>query len=332
MVTLLNIIDTVHDDIIHDAVIDFYGVQLATCSSDNSIKIFNVKEGTFNHVTDLKGHFGPVWQLSWAHPKFGNILASCSFDKRLIIWKENREWTKIFEYKAHEGSVNSVAFGPHEFGLTLACGSADGAVSILTFKGKLNKWEAQRIPNAHNIGVNAVSWAPYVSLNSVFSHKYLGNNQSKPLQRIVTAGCDFLIKIWIEVKGRWEEVVRLTNHCDWVRDVAWSPPTSIVTRIASSSQDKKVIIWSSEDDLHWESYELPVFDDVVWNVSWSPTGNVLAVSDGTNKVTLWKEIATGEWVCVYSANNRGPAPIIRHICNEDCTLSKGIDKITLSSA
>jgi protein transport protein SEC13 len=25
-------------------------------------------------------HEGPVWQVAWAHPKFGNILASCGYD------------------------------------------------------------------------------------------------------------------------------------------------------------------------------------------------------------------------------------------------------------
>ena len=32
-----------------------------------------------------------MWQVSWGHPKFGGILASCSFDHRVIIWKELHE-------------------------------------------------------------------------------------------------------------------------------------------------------------------------------------------------------------------------------------------------
>ena len=32
-----------------------------------------------------------MWQVSWGHPKFGGILASCSFDHRVIIWKELAE-------------------------------------------------------------------------------------------------------------------------------------------------------------------------------------------------------------------------------------------------
>jgi len=33
----------------------------------------------------------------------------------------------------------------------------------------------------------------------------------------------------------------------------------------------------------------------VWRVSWSLTGNILAVSDGNNLVTLWKEAVDGNW-------------------------------------
>jgi protein transport protein SEC13 len=40
------------------------------------------------------------------------------------------------------------------------------------------------------------------------------------------------------------------------------------------------------------------FDSAVWRVSWSLSGNVLAVSDGDNKVTLWKENLRGGWECV----------------------------------
>ena len=48
---------------VHDAQMDFYGTRLATCSSDRTIKIFEVKEGTQTKVADLRGHEGPVWQV-----------------------------------------------------------------------------------------------------------------------------------------------------------------------------------------------------------------------------------------------------------------------------
>ena len=51
--------------------------------SCRSVKIFDIKEGGVQTLAaDLKGHEGPVWQVAWANPKFGNILASCSYDRK----------------------------------------------------------------------------------------------------------------------------------------------------------------------------------------------------------------------------------------------------------
>ena len=53
----------------------------------------------------LCSHDGPVWQLAWAHPMFGNLIASCSYDKKVIIWKEtNGSWGKLYEYTNHDSS------------------------------------------------------------------------------------------------------------------------------------------------------------------------------------------------------------------------------------
>ncbi len=51
-------------------------------------------------------HNGPVWQLSWAHPKYGNILASCGFDKKVSVWKETKpgEWNEVISHSEHQGS------------------------------------------------------------------------------------------------------------------------------------------------------------------------------------------------------------------------------------
>lgn len=67
------------------------------------------------------------------------------------------------------------------------------------------------------------------------------------------------------------------------------------------------MIWTQENGGAWTKKPLQVtgkdgatssFGDVVWRVSWSTTGNILAVSCGDNKVTLWKESMTGEWQCL----------------------------------
>ncbi|CAH8459736.1 unnamed protein product [Schistosoma turkestanicum] len=48
----------------------------------------------------------------------------------------------------------------------------------------------------------------------------------------------------------------------------------------------------------WRPTILYTYSDVVWNVSWSVTGNILAVSGGDNKVTLWKENLEGTWIAL----------------------------------
>ena len=44
-----------------------------------------------------------MWQVSWAHPRFGSLLASCSYDRKVIIWREvnANEWAQIFVFTGH---------------------------------------------------------------------------------------------------------------------------------------------------------------------------------------------------------------------------------------
>lgn len=60
-----------------------------------------------------------------------------------------------------------------------------------------------------------------------------------------------------------------------------SPP------LALPLQDGRVFIWTCDDPAGntWTAKLLHKFNDVVWHVSWSITGNILAVSGGDNKVS-----------------------------------------------
>jgi len=290
-----------HDDMIHDAVLDYYGRRLATCSSDRTIKIYEVEGETHRLIDTLKGHDGPIWQVSWAHPKYGNILASASYDGKVIIWQEkNGVWGKLAEHAYHQASVNSVQWASHEVGAVLACASSDGKVSVLEYKED-GSWDA-KVFQTHAIGCNAVAWAPATSPGSIVQTSGSAPNASG-VRRFVTGGSDNLVKIWSwnAESGQYVEEATLEGHSDWVRDVAWAPSILPKSYIASASQDKTAIIWTSTAPVNgepsaavWHKKVLQ-FDSVVWRVSWSLSGNALAVSGGDNKVTVWKENLKGEW-------------------------------------
>lgn len=294
-------LDTGHEDSIHDAQMDYYGKRLATASSDATVRIFDVEGSNHTLVQELKGHDGPVWEVAWAHPSFGNIVASCSYDWRVILWKEsaNGEWINLHEHTVHSFSVNSIAFAPHEYGLHLACASSDGTVTVLSNEGG-RTWTTKKIDPAHQIGVNTVSWAPTNIINLKGSN---GNQHEYGPMTLVTGGCDNVVKVWVYKEESWILTHTLTHHKDWVRDAAWAPNVGLPgALLATCGQDKQVYIIrfdqkTGEPSVAKQLQAAP-FGDVVWRVSWSVTGNILAVSGGDYKVTLWKEAIDGSWECI----------------------------------
>ena len=189
-----------------------------------------------------------------------------------------------------------VAWAPPELGCLLACASSDGNVSILEFSN--NQW-AHTIFQAHGVGVNAVSWAPSGMPGATLRKD--SSAPQAPVRRFVTGGSDNNVKIWewSSQSENYHNVAVLPNgHSDWVRDVSWSPTLLSKSYIASASQDKTIKIWTSvnpADPSQWTLAKTLNFDAVLWRVSWSLSGNILAVSGGDNKVTLWKEDLRGEW-------------------------------------
>ena len=204
------------------------------------------------------------------------------------------------DFALHSASVNLLCWSPPETGCLLAAASSDGNISVLEFKDA--NWNHTTFA-AHPLGVNSVSWAPALAPGALFSAQSGGGAGNPPPQRrLASGGSDNLVKIWdwdAAEGGTWRETVALPGHTDWVRDVAWAPTPLARTYLASAAQDRTVRIWAttepaSADPNAWSATVLQ-FEAVCWRVSWSLSGNVLAVSTGDNRVSLWREVLGGGW-------------------------------------
>ena len=80
-----------HEDLIHDVAYDFYGKRMATCSSDQKVKVWDQDEaGNWNCSASWKTHNGSVWKVTWAHPEFGQVshgpfLFFCKYIGRVFV-------------------------------------------------------------------------------------------------------------------------------------------------------------------------------------------------------------------------------------------------------
>eukprot|EP01016_Furgasonia_blochmanni_P038195 TRINITY_DN4591_c0_g1_i6.p1 TRINITY_DN4591_c0_g1~~TRINITY_DN4591_c0_g1_i6.p1 ORF type:complete len:303 (+),score=29.09 TRINITY_DN4591_c0_g1_i6:301-1209(+) len=269
-------------------------------------------------------HGGPVWQIAWAHPKFGSILASCGFDRKVIIWKEIKhgEWHEVQSHSEHQGSVNSVAFAPWECGLRLAAASSDGTISLLTRKAD-DTWEPIVKLDAHDMGVNSISWAPLLNYEDIMDSSQA--DKGKYQLRLVSGSCDFKVKVWEykQTERKFELLATLSRHTDWVRDVAWCPSIgSPFDTIASCGEDGQVVLWTNQPDdrSNWTATPLGAFGGPVWRVSWSISGTMLAVScaskESDNTVHVYRENEQGAWEEISSVsddNTTQQLPKI-HVC------------------
>jgi protein transport protein SEC13 len=302
-----------HDDLIHDAQLDYYGLRLATCSSDRLVKIFDVisQNGSQPKVEfscDLLGHTGPVWEVAWAHPRWGTLLASCSYDASVIIHRQNENgtWEEAFKFQA-KGSVNSIEWCPFEYGVALACASSDGNVYVLRCDTTTWEWSREVEIHADKVGCNSVTWAPYGALGSL-------TPDGRWVMKLACGGADQTVKIYrCEMDQQngaiWhvDQPEILEHHKDWVRDVAWAPSVGLpYNLLASCSEDGSVCIWSQEaENEKWKKEELPNFKAPVWRVAWSVTGSLLAVSAGDSDVTLWKEsLDEKKWVKISEVKDK----------------------------
>ncbi|KAK7206572.1 WD40-repeat-containing domain protein [Myxozyma melibiosi] len=127
---------TGHADLIHDIAYDHYGRLLATCSSDQHIRVFSRKSSAdpWTFLSATHAHERNILSLTFAPPQFGTLLASCSEDQsvRIFFSSDNgRAFDRVATLSDSPGAVHKIAFakfGGH--GLKLATIGTDSVVRL----------------------------------------------------------------------------------------------------------------------------------------------------------------------------------------------------------
>lgn len=338
-----------HKDLIHDVSYDFHGRRMATCSSDQSIKVWDKGDnGEWNCTGSWKTHSGSVWRVTWAHPEFGQVLASCSFDRTAIVWEEivgesndkhrgQSHWIKRTTLVDSRTSVTDVKFAPKHMGLMLTTCSADGVVRIYEAPDVMNlsQWSLQHEISS-KFPCSCISWNP----SSSRAHAPMiavGSDESN-----VTYGGKVQIYEYNEVTRKYAKAETLVTVTDAVHDVAFAPNLGRSFHVlAVATKDVRIFKLvplrkaesSSTAPTKFEVQVLAQFDShnsQVWRVSWNITSTILASSGDDGCVRLWKANYMDNWKC--TGILKGDGSRVFGTSNQPAALSTVVGSASAQSA
>lgn len=177
-----------HTARIWDVAVSPDGRQIATASSDGTVKLWNwqtPKQLSSSPALSLEAHQSEV--LGVAFSPDGNFLASSGGDDRLRLWK--RDGTLVWERSANGIGLTRVAFSPD--GQRLATGGFDNTVRLWSRDGQL-----LTVLRGHTSVVSTIAFSP-------------------DGKRLASSGDDQTVLLW-----NLEKILQfdlLAKGCKWVR-------------------------------------------------------------------------------------------------------------------
>jgi WD40 repeat protein len=77
-----------HMDYVLDMKFDYYGRRFATASGDRTVRVWDLNpDGMWDSNTnknEWQAHRGPVNRISWAHPEFGQLIATAGAGELIL--------------------------------------------------------------------------------------------------------------------------------------------------------------------------------------------------------------------------------------------------------
>lgn len=223
---------------------------------------------SITEVAVLSGHEDRIWCVRWSPS--GSLLASCSGDKTIRIWKKNGDaWeSAAILTDAHKGTIRSVAWSP--CGNYLASCGFDATTCIWDRRG--GEFECVATLEGHENEVKSVAW-------------------SSSGQYLATCSRDKSVWVWEVGEGcEYECASVLTTHTQDVKRVLWHPNKDV---LASCSYDDTIKLYKEECD-DWSIYcTLSSHTSTVWAVDFNNSGDSLVSCSDDQTVKIWREYLPG---------------------------------------
>lgn len=235
---------TGHEDLVHDVKYDYYGRQLATCSSDLTIKIFvlNPSANEWELSETFKAHDSNIVSLDWCAPEFGRLIISGSYDGFVKIWEESSSgkqtsnllasnkqapakkkgnWQLIAKLSDSKAPVFNCKFAPSFLGFKIGIIGHDSHLRIYSCSdaSHASTWELKESYNMIPEGFTQ----PVAHLQSDYCLDWC---KSKFLDETIVCSCLDLLSFMQRDPSNGnalKKIVDLYDHGGLIREVSWAP-------------------------------------------------------------------------------------------------------------
>ncbi|XP_052804342.1 WD repeat, SAM and U-box domain-containing protein 1-like [Mya arenaria] len=291
-----------HTYYVHCCTFSPFGTQLASCSTDGKVIIWDLKTGEkkciFQHESKA-----PIRVCKFSPNS--SMLLSGGDDNNLCLWNLSTE-SLIVTYKGHEGTVFGLDFTPD--GHYIVSGSSDGDLQV--WDAMFGHAKALLLElEGHDLGVMCCDFSP------TYGTAGCGETSSGMTNFLLaTCGMDDLVKLWEfkafagDTRVLLTEKIVFKGHEGSVMVCNFSLNGKI---LASGSSDKTVRLWDPIQGVPLHVIE--GHTRYVISVAFSSDGQYLASGSNDKSVMIWKlqseqqiftALENGEPVCAESPHQR----------------------------
>ncbi|MEB3283423.1 MAG: WD40 repeat domain-containing protein [Lyngbya sp.] len=237
------------------------GELLATPSDNNTFRIWNPTQGT--RQLTVRGHQDQVTGISFSSD--GTIIASASLDKTVRLWQTDGKPVRTLI--GHQQGVSDVSFSPEKSPerQLIASASQDKTVKVWQRDGKL------LYTLRHDDAVTSVDFSPNGEM-------------------IASASRDQTVRLWNSQDGRL--IAQLSGNRKF-SSVSFSPTDNHL--VAAATDDGSIKLWRSQDG-NWQDISsltpIGAHKKAVYQVSFSPNGQILASASEDGTVKIWNRAGT----------------------------------------